>query len=178
MRKREQLQRLAYCTRYIDDLWNPLVNEEEFKEIAANMYPQWLQPGPPEFRGEEINYLDMSIKYETDTSKWSSKLYDKKEAMVLKGLKLNKFPHPESLLSSRCKYGVITSQLHRYGVAVFLEPATRLYSTYLAKGYDTRLTDRYFNSFMRRHVPECRPYTVQRSYARQRRRWSNPHPSR
>ena len=136
------------------------------------MYPQWLQLGEPEFRGEEINYLDMTIKYETGTSKWSSKLYDKKEAMILKGLKLNKFPHPESMLSSRCKYGVITSQLHRYTVAcssltAFLEPATRLYSTYLAKGYSTSLTDRYFNSFMRRHIPECRPYTVQQRHAKQ-----------
>ena len=152
----------------------------EFTEIAANMYPPWLQPGEPEFRGEEINYLDMTIKCEMGTSNWSSKLYDKKEAMILKGLKLNKFPHPESMLSSRCKYGVITSQLHRYTVAcssltAFLEPATRLYSTYLAKGYSTRLTDRYFNSFMHRHVPECRPYTVQRRYAR---RWRGPRPSR
>ena len=171
VRKREQLQRLAYCTRYIDDLWNPLVAEGEFTEIAANMYPQWLQLGAPEFKGEEINYLDMTIKCENGTSKWSSRLYDKKEAMIRKGLKLNKFPHPESMLSSRCKYGIITSQLHRFSVAcssltAFLEPATKLYATYLAKGYCRRLTDRYFNSFMRRHVPECRPNTVQRRYAR------------
>ena len=171
LRKREQLQRLAYCTRYIDDLWNLLVAEGEFTEIAANMYPQWLQLGAPEFKGEEINYLDMTIKCENGTSKWSSKLYDKKEAMIRKGLKLNKFPHPESMLSSRCKYGIITSQLHRFSVAcssltAFLEPATKLYATYLAKGYCRRLTDSYFNSFMRRHVPECRPNTVQRRYAR------------
>ena len=172
IRKQEQLQRLAYCTRYIDDLWNPLVAEVEFREIAAQIYPQWLQLDEPEFKGEAINYLDMTIKCETGTSIWSSKLYDKREAMILKGLKLNKFHHPESMLSSRCKYGVITSQLHRYTVAcssltAFLDPATRLYSDYRNKGYNTRLIDRYFNSFMRRHVPECRPYTVQRRYARQ-----------
>ena len=172
VRKTERLQQLAYCTRYIDDLWNPLISKEVFKEIAREMYPQWLQLDEPEFEGEEINYLDMAIKHETSTSRWSSKLYDKKEAMVLKGLKLNKFPHPESMLSSRCKYGVITSQLHRYTVAcsslaAFLEPATRLYSEYLKKGYSRSLTDRYFNSFMRRHVPECRPNAVQRRYARQ-----------
>ena len=37
--------------------------------------------------------------------------------MVAKGLKLNKFPNPASKLSTRCKYGVITSQLHRYNMA-------------------------------------------------------------
>ena len=166
-----QRQCLVYCTRYIDDLWNPLVSEGEFTDITANIYPQWLQLGAPEYKGEEINYLDMSIKCKTGTSEWSSRLFDKKEAMILKGLKLNTFPHPESKLSSRCKYGVITSQLHRFTVAcsslkAFLKPATRLYSTYLAKGYNTRLADRYFDLFLRRHVPECRPYAVQRRYAK------------
>ena len=172
LRKREQLWRLSYCTRYIDDLWNPLVRESEFTAMAARIYPEWLQLGEPEFKGQEINYLDMRIKYGTDTSAWSSRLYDKKEAMILKGLKLNKFPHPESLLSSRCKYGVITSQLHRFNVAcsslqAFLEPATKLYSTYLSKGYARGLTDRYFTSFLRRHVPECSPTMIQRRYSAQ-----------
>ena len=45
------------------------------------MYQDWLQLGEPEARGQEINYLDMSIKH---TSQWSSKLYDKLEAMVAK----------------------------------------------------------------------------------------------
>ena len=102
--------RLAFCTRYIHDLWNPLVEEATFRSVAAQMYPAWLPLGEPEPRGEEINYLDMSIKHDNNTSQWSSKLYHKQEAMVAKGLELNKFPHPESMLTSRCKYGVIAGQ--------------------------------------------------------------------
>ena len=46
--------------------------------------------GELEARGQEINYLDMSIKHNNNTSKWSSKLYDKQKAKEAKGLKLNK----------------------------------------------------------------------------------------
>ena len=60
--------------------------------------------------------------------------------MVDAGLKLDKFPHPTSKLSTRCKYGVITSQLHRYNVACtqlrdFVQIATELYATYLKNRY-------------------------------------------
>jgi len=169
LRRREQLMRLAFCTRYIDDLWNPLMEEATFRSVTAQMYPDWLPLGEPEARGQEINYLDMSIEHNNDTSKWSSKLYDKREAMVAKGLKLNKFPHPESMLTSRCKYGVITSQLHRYNVAcsskpAFMESAVKLYSDYLDKGYSQRHTNRYFSSFMRRHMQQCHPTCVQQAY--------------
>ena len=39
LRKREQLMRLAFRTQYVDDLWNPLVNEAAFRLIAAQIYP-------------------------------------------------------------------------------------------------------------------------------------------
>ena len=97
----------------------------------------------------------------SDGNAWHSKLYDKKVAMVAQGLKLNKFPHPESKLSHQCKYGVITSQCHRYRVACtgihnFLKPAQELYDTYVSKGYHVPQINKYFERFMRNHVPECR----------------------
>ena len=93
------------------------------------LYPKWLKLGL-EHQGNEVNYLDMTI-WQGNEAEWHSKLYDKKVAMIEKGLKLNKFPHPASKLSTRCKYGVITSQLHRYNVACtaikhFMVPATDL----------------------------------------------------
>ena len=79
--------------------------------------------------------------------------------MVDAGLKLNKFPHPTSKLSTRSKYDVITSQLHRYNVECtqlrdFMQPATDLYATYLNKGYNRRKVDRYFEKFMRSQMPK------------------------
>ena len=76
------------------------MEETTFRVVTAQMYPEWLPLGQPEARGQEINYSVMSIKHNNDTSKLSSKLYDKWEAMVAKGLKLNKSPHPESMLTS------------------------------------------------------------------------------
>ena len=59
---------LAFCTRYIDDLWNPLVEEASFRSVTAKMYPDWLPLEEPEATGQEINYLDMSIKHNNNTS--------------------------------------------------------------------------------------------------------------
>ena len=75
---------LAFCTRYIDDLWNPLVEETTFRPVTAQMYPEWLPFGELEASGQEINYLNMSIKHNNGTSKWNSKLFDKWEAVVAK----------------------------------------------------------------------------------------------
>ena len=81
--------------------------------------------------------------------------------MAEQGLKLNKFPHPESKLSQQYKYGVITSQCHPYRMACtrlcdFLQPTQELYDTRVSKGYYVPQINKYFERFMRNHVPECR----------------------
>ena len=60
MTKLGALNKLAHCTRYIDDLWNPLVDKETFLRIAKEIYPEWLQLGL-EHEGDSVNYLDMTI---------------------------------------------------------------------------------------------------------------------
>ena len=145
------------------------MEETTFRSVTAQMYPEWLPLGEPEARGPEMNYLDMSIKHNNVTLKWSSKLYDKQRAMVAKRLKLNKFPHPESKLSERCKYGVITSQLHRYAVACsnikhFMESATELYSAYVKKGYRIPNINYYFERFIRNNMTSLSPRAVQSKY--------------
>ena len=158
------LRDLSFCTRYIDDLWNPRVDRNTFEEIVKKMYPaeSGLELGEPEHDTQAVDYLDMTIWFDNISKQWHSKLYDKKLDLVKKGLKLNKFPDPTSKLSSRCKYGVITSQLHRYNVActtrsAFIEPARVLYRTYLEKGYLTQKVNQYFTSFLRRYVPHYQP---------------------
>ena len=39
------LWKLSCCTRYIDDLWNPLVPKAKFQSITRQIYPTWLQLG-------------------------------------------------------------------------------------------------------------------------------------
>jgi len=100
---------------------------------------------------------------------WHSKLYDKKVAMVATELKLNKFPDPASKLSTGCKYGVITSLLHRYNVACtrrcdFLVPAQQLHRTYIQKRYHRQKVHQYFGRFLRRHVPHYQPARILRQW--------------
>ena len=137
------------------------------------MYPEWLQLGEPEHQGKAVNYLDMNIW--SNGKEWHSKLYDKKVAMVAQGLKLNKFPHPESKLSAQCKYGVITSQCHRYKVACtqqchFLKHAGELYNMYVEKGYQVQKVNKYFERFMRNHFPECRADVFKTRHSAQHRK--------
>ena len=55
------LTKLAFSTRYIDDLWNPLLTKTEFTKFAKDIYPAWLPLDEPESEGPSVNYLDMSI---------------------------------------------------------------------------------------------------------------------
>ena len=152
---KDMLQYLSCCTRYIDDLWNPLVNEETFRDITTHIYPEWLPLGEPEMKGRCVNYLDMSIYKENRM--WHSKLYDKTVELTAKGLKTNKFPHRDSKLTTRCKYNIITSQFHRFTVACtktthWLDAAAGLYSTFVKKKrYDAKRTDRYAEGFIVKH---------------------------
>ena len=96
-----------------------------------------------------MNYLDMNIWNEG--GRWHSRLYDKRVGLVKKGLKLNKFPHPTSKLSVRCKLGIITSQLHRFEVACtktkdFMKAAVRLYTEFIKKGYSSKMVNSYCKS--------------------------------
>ena len=36
------IHKLAFCTRYMDDLWNPLVDKEKFQTILKKIYLEWL----------------------------------------------------------------------------------------------------------------------------------------
>ena len=152
--KRTLLWKLSCCTRYIDDLWNPLVDEQLFRCITKKIYPDWLQLGEPEERGASVNYLDMTIFH--DAGIWQSKLYDKRKQLKLQGLKINKFPDPDSKITTRSKYGIITSQLHRFTVtctrtSYFTAAATELYGEFIEKGYSKALIDKYCCKFLRRH---------------------------
>ena len=100
-----------------------------------------------------INHLELSIWQQGGT--WQSKLYDKRVGLQSKGLKLNKFPHPDTKITTRCKYGVISSQLHRFKTVCtqtsqFLDAATKLYTEYIDKGYDQRLVDKRVYKFLTR----------------------------
>ena len=120
---------------------------------------------------KEGQLLDMTIWH--DGTQWQSKLYDKKAELISKGLKINKFPHVQSKITTKCKYGVITSQLHRYNqvctkTKFFMAAATDLYATFIKKGYQNKKVDAYFAKFImqkfNRGTNYIHPKAVQRRY--------------
>jgi hypothetical protein len=122
--------------------------------MNKKMYPEWLQLEEPEERGPHVNYLGMTIYH--DAGIWPSNLYDKRKMLKLQGFKINKFPDPKSKITTRCKYGIITSQLHRFTVTCtrishFTNAATELYGEFMEKGYSRSLIDKYFSKFLRWH---------------------------
>ena len=166
---RQSLWRLSCCTRYIDDLWNPLVNESFFKKFTEKMYPEYLPIGDPEYKGRKIHYLDMTIFHKYGL--WQSKLYDKRVDLQQKGLKVNCFPDQQTRLTDKCKYGIITSQLHRYAVACtrskdFIGAATQLYGAFIKKKYNRRTINQYVGRFMRRSMPHLKTGVIWKNYER------------
>lgn len=121
-----------------------------------------------EMENARVNYLDMTIWYSERDNRWHSKLYDKRIELMKKGLKLNKFPQPDSCLSNQCKYGVITSQCARFLNANtrpkdFLHAATSRYNDYYHKPYNPRIMNKYFERFLQRnrHTMPVKPTAVQ-----------------
>ena len=101
----------------------------------------------------------------------------KRVGLQSKGLKLYKFPHPETKSTTKCKYGVISSQLHRFKTVCtqtseFLDAATTLYTEYIDKGYDQRLVDKRVYKFLRRErdTLTIKPTAIKYRYQKQQRR--------
>ena len=83
------LTKLSCCTRYIDDLWNPLIprdGQNGFSQILEGIYPPWLELGKPEQQERQVHFLDLYIWH--DVTVWQSKLYDKRIKLEAMGLKL------------------------------------------------------------------------------------------
>jgi hypothetical protein len=178
-KKWKLLQRLSFCLRYIDDLWNPVVPHDTFDTIWPKIYPPFLVL-TKESEGNKVNYLDMTIWCDYSTYDWESTLYDKRVQMKSLGLKLNKFPHPDSCMSVKCKYGVITSQCHRFLICCssprsYLNAATKLFDEYIAKGYELVTISKYFEKFVRSKSQQLclRPNAVRDAWRKRRRRMWN-----
>ena len=142
----------------------------DFDNIWPLIYPQFLDL-KKEMEGESVDFLDMTIWCDKDPLRWKSKLYDKRIELIKKGLKLNKFPHPESRLTKQCKYGVITSQLARFSVTNtetkdFYKSAVSLYLDYYNKGYETITMNQYFYKFLKRNrqTVHLKPTAVQQRF--------------
>ena len=154
--------RVASCCRAIDDVLMIDLTSAERRWVLDRIYPASLQlteeyasPGP-------IRYLDMEIKH--DRGGFYTDLYDKRDVMAAAGKmdRVRKFPHVDSALSLQCKYGCITSFLHRIHRGVmrrrlFVRHAVERVAFMVEHGYDRRRLLRLVRRFMQRfYLPRPR----------------------
>jgi hypothetical protein len=95
----------------------------------------------------EINFLDLTITIETaPKTRIVHKLYDKREFMTVAGQKVStlpSYPNIDSNLADSCKYGVVTSQLHRFSrlnmrARCAQENIVQLCKKMISHGYDKK----------------------------------------
>ena len=130
------------------------------------MYPaslehkeEYASPGP-------IRYLDMEIKH--DRGGFYTDLYDKRDVLAaqVKMSSVLKFPHIQSRLSTACKYGCMTSFLHRIHRGVmrrrlFVRRAAERVIFMAVHGYDPSKLLHYVKRFMRaNYIPRRRQKRV------------------
>ena len=97
---------------------------------------------------KEINFLDLTVAIETSPkTRITHKLYDKRDYMTVAGQKVStlpSYPNIDSNLADSCKYGVVTSQLHRFSRLNMRARCAQLNIVQLCKkmishGYDKKL---------------------------------------
>ena len=118
-----------FTARYIDDLIsinNPYlshllyVDQHYYHPAITGVYPRTLSVTTAD-SGNSINYMDVTIqRLRGSVSRLTTTLFDKREHPPLAGLFIIKFPHATSNISITTKYGIITSQLHRFHRIIML----------------------------------------------------------
>ena len=157
------LRQLSYCNRFIDDLLNLCVEPSLFDGITKEIYSRigLIITNETGDNPHRVDYLDMTIWYDKHNNSMVSKLFDKRVELAAKGLILNKFPHVDSCLSAQCKYGIVTSQCHRFMIACslpkhFLRAAVDLREAFTAKNYKAAPLDKLFKRFLQQRRTQLR----------------------
>mmetsp|Transcript_31524 Transcript_31524/g.76680 ORF Transcript_31524/g.76680 Transcript_31524/m.76680 type:complete len:250 (+) Transcript_31524:64-813(+) len=134
--------------------------------LVKRMYPPELELKEVCRSPGRIFYLDMEIR--RDRAGFYTTLYDKREALANAGLmgQVRKWPHISSVLSTRCKYGTVTSFMHRAfrvetRVRHYIQAVVRRIVEMHADGYSAQRLLRYARRFARAHyTPRARAGVV------------------
>ena len=112
-----------FTCRFLDDLAsisNPYLqsllylDQHYVHPSICGIYPRILLVSIAD-SGTSINYMDITILLQPGSdSHLTTWLFDKREHPPLRGLFIIKFPHASSQISDTAKYGIVTSQFHRF----------------------------------------------------------------
>jgi hypothetical protein len=136
--------------RYIDDIL--CTNDPNFMKKAELIYDNSLQLECT-YNGTHCNFLDLNITVVNRKAVLS--IYNKTDAFPFR---VNRFGYPESCVSSKTQYGVLVSQLIRYGRIShdendFISKAKELFDLYLDRGFKSTQLRITLKHFIRRNKP-------------------------
>lgn len=143
-------QAFLLTKRYTDDLFSMnnsymlhllYTDQHYYHPDLHGIYPRSLLVSVADI-GTSIDYMDMTILPVVGHSqRVTTILYDKRKHGKLASLFIVKYPHISSNISDSAKYGIITSQFHRYRRLIMLRDnftfrMAALIDTMRHKGYD------------------------------------------
>ena len=155
------LRAFKFTKRFVDDLFSGaharfadyLYRSQVDADGVRGIYPDFLRLTREQDSESCVSFLDMYIRY--DGRSWYTEVYDKREHPPLSRVPPLKYPHPSCFISERAQYGIITSQLHRFGhICVrkvdFIKRARMFLNEFHDRGYNRRRMKRVVMSFLKR----------------------------
>ena len=132
------------CQRYIDDLLCLDVDKfEEYMYLKTGndfgIYPEKYLSLSPEDSGSRVPYMDISLRSSRSRGLYTT-IYDKRLESKYANISVIRYPDISSIIASQAKYGIVTSQLHRFSkrcmlVADFAYNAALVIFRMKLKGY-------------------------------------------
>lgn len=107
-------RQLLNCSRYIDDLL--VIGIQDFdgmRYLPEGIYPKGVLELNLADSGWDVPYMDIHIRQNKRRGLISA-IYDKRLDDKFTGIQVIRYPHIESFLSNTAKYGIVTSQMHRF----------------------------------------------------------------
>ena len=150
------------CQRYIDDLLCVGSVAEHFPEFMYKTASDTLGLYPKEYlklsladSGPRVPYMDIALCFSKSRGLYTA-IYDKRLEAKYAGINVLRYPAIESILSDQAKYGIITSQLHRFSkrcmrACDFAYNAGLVMHRMDLKGYEHNLIITRVRSFLCRH---------------------------
>ena len=120
------LEAFGHTRRYVDDLAQITLDSADFvgqflyadqvtEHGIHGIYPSTLRLEPTFAEpAASMEYMDLRIQpvvfSNGDFGPLQSRLHDKRRGRAFRGIRVRRFPHVQSMLSSSCKYGVLGSR--------------------------------------------------------------------
>jgi hypothetical protein len=150
------------CQRYIDDLL--CLDVEKFEEFmyqtegnTFGIYPaKFLSLSPEKNSCSCVPYMDIALRFSRSRGLYTA-IYDKRLESKYADIHVIRYPDCSSILASLAKYGIVTSQLHRFAkrctrVSDFTYNVALVIYRMKLKGYRETICWQYVRKYFRQHL--------------------------